>query len=66
MRRARAFRERARRDAGKESWLVDLSGIFDNEEVYLDRLHVNETGNRLIAVHMIQEMERLRQKTEDG
>ncbi len=59
MRRAIVFRERVRQDAGKESWLADLSGIFDREEVYLDRLHVNETGNRLIAEHMIQEMERL-------
>ena len=59
MRRAIDFRERVRQDAGKESWLADLSGIFDREEVYLDRLHVNEAGNRLIAEHMIQEMERL-------
>ena len=59
IRRAVAFRERVRRAAQQESWLVDLSGIFDREEVYLDRLHVNETGNRLIAEHMLAEMERL-------
>lgn len=59
MRRAIAFRERVKTDAAKESWIVNLSGIFDGEEVYLDRLHVNETGNRIIAEHMMMEMERL-------
>lgn len=59
MKRALTFRKCVERDALKENWLVDLSGIFDEEDVYIDRLHVNETGNRLIAENIVCEMERL-------
>lgn len=58
IRRTLAFGRRVKQDAGKHAWLIDLSRIFDQEDVYLDRLHVNETGNRLIAEHMILEMDR--------
>lgn len=43
------FRNRVQQDAERENWLVDLADIFDDQDVYVDRLHVNEEGNRIIA-----------------
>ena len=44
------FKCRVGEDAKKFSWLYDISDIFDNEEdVYIDRLHVREKGNQIIA-----------------
>lgn len=33
-------------------WIVDLTEIFDTEDIYIDYAHVNERGNRVIAEHI--------------
>ncbi|MBR1391646.1 MAG: SGNH/GDSL hydrolase family protein [Lachnospiraceae bacterium] len=43
------FRRKVKEQAVKEEWIEDVSDLFDEQDVYLDRLHVNEEGNRLIA-----------------
>jgi hypothetical protein len=52
MEQAIRFRRRVRAEAVLEDgWLVDLANVFDDvdKDVYIDRLHVNEEGNRIIA-----------------
>lgn len=48
------FRKRVEEDAIHEEWIEDFSDIFDNEDVYIDRFHVNEKGNRIIAEHIFE------------
>lgn len=48
------FRKRVEEDALHENWLENFSDIFDNEDVYIDRLHVNEVGNKIIAEHILK------------
>jgi hypothetical protein len=44
------FKNRVKESAALEDgWLVDLSDMFDDKDVYFDRAHVNEEGNRIIA-----------------
>jgi hypothetical protein len=43
------FSEKAAEDSKKYPWLVDASDLFGEEDVYIDRLHVNEEGNRIVA-----------------
>ncbi|MCQ2519076.1 MAG: SGNH/GDSL hydrolase family protein [Lachnospiraceae bacterium] len=48
------FRQLVCEDAKKLDWLEDMSGIFDNEDVYIDRLHINEEGNRIVASNIFE------------
>ena len=36
----------------KYKWIYDLSGIFEEENIYIDFVHVNERGNEIIAEHI--------------
>lgn len=58
MQQAIQFRKRVEEDAMYEDWIEDFSDIFDNEDVYIDRFHVNENGNQIIAEHILQVLER--------
>jgi hypothetical protein len=43
-----AFRKKAKEV--KEDWFIDLSGLFDDTDgVFLDRFHLNEKGNKIVA-----------------
>lgn len=48
------FRKMAQKDSEKEKWLIDFADIFDDFDVYVDRLHVNEQGNRIIASNIFE------------
>lgn len=43
------FRQKGKINAEKYDYIYDLSGIFDEDDVYIDDCHVYEYGNRIIA-----------------
>lgn len=46
---AKRFRESAGKIESMHDYIHDLTGIFDDADVYMDIVHVNEKGNEIIA-----------------
>lgn len=47
--RVTTFRRLARDDVKSIEWMHDLSDVLDQEDAYIDRVHLNEHGNHVIA-----------------
>lgn len=52
MKCAKEFRGRAREIVKSHGYIYDLTDIFDDEDVYMDIIHVYEKGNEIIAEHI--------------
>lgn len=52
MKYAKEFRDRAGEIVKSHSYIHDLTDIFDDEDVYMDIVHVYEKGNEIIASHI--------------
>ena len=49
MKYAKEFRSRAGEIVKSHGYIHDLTNIFDDEDVYMDIVHVYEKGNEIIA-----------------
>lgn len=49
---AHQYREKAADFEKEYSYIYNLTGIFDDEDVYMDIEHVYENGNEIIAAHI--------------
>ena len=52
MKYAKEFRSRAGEIVKSHGYIYDLTDIFDDEDVYMDIIHVYEKGNEIIASHI--------------
>jgi hypothetical protein len=51
---AKEFRNQGRQMQNDFEYMYDLSGIFDDDDVYMDICHVYENGNRIIAKNIYE------------
>lgn len=51
--KAKKFMELVQQEIQEYEWIYDLSGIFGEEDIYIDFAHVNENGNKIIAEHIV-------------
>lgn len=62
LRNADEFVKNIKYSSDNIEWLYDFTHIFDAyepNEIYYDSVHVNETGNQIVAQHMMDLLERL-------